>query len=579
MPALVSAARLGDNRPMRSTHPRHRQLPPMTDILKRTILPVAAFVLALASLAAAFVDPWWLLTFVACVLIVALGVYDWFQPRWTLTRNFPVAARIRWLFYDLRPYLRSYIVEGDLDGTPFNLEARRLVHARARGETDTQPFGTERDTTAENYQWLSHSIAPAAQPDTSPRVKVGNQHTGRPYDVSVLNISAMSFGALSAHAIEALNKGARLGGFYHDTGEGGISEYHLKHGGDLVWEIGSGYFGCRDAAGKFDPAHFAENAQRDEVKMTEIKLSQGAKPGKGGLLPAAKVTEEIARARKVPAYQDCLSPAAHSAFSTPVELLEFAARLRELSGGKPVGIKLCVGQPHEVFALMKAMLKSGLHPDFIVIDGGEGGTGAAPQELSDSVGMPLVDGLVLMRNALVGSGLRDQVRLVASGKVYSGMSLAQNMAIGADWCNAARAFMFSIGCIQAQRCHLGTCPTGVTTQDKWRQRGLVVDVQAERAARFHQKTVEALAGIVAAAGLAHPRDLQPHHLMHRVGTTRGSALDRIYPFLPEGVLRDDPDSTVYADWWRAADADSFRPACDIVEARAETELAVAQRKD
>ena len=554
--------------PILTPDSRHNRQPPVIDLLKRAVLLLLALVLALVSFAATFHSPWWLLLLVPSAALVAMGLYDWFQKRWTLTRNFPIAAHLRWLFYDLRPYLRAYIVEGDLEGKPYSFEARSLIHARARGENDTHPFGTEHDTTADDYHWLSHSIAPAAEPDVAPRVRVGNEHTSKPYDVSVLNASAMSFGSLSANAIEALNKGARLGGFYHDTGEGGISDYHLKHGGDLVWEIGSGYFGCRDDAGRFDPAAYSDNAQRDTVKMTEIKLSQGAKPGHGGMLPAAKVTEEIARARRVPAHHDCISPAAHSAFSTPVELLEFSARLRELSGGKPVGLKLCVGQPHEVFALMKAMLKTGLHPDFIVVVGGEGGTGAAPVELSDSVGMPLIDGLVMMRNALVGSGLREKVRLAASGKVYSGMGLAHNLAIGADWCNAARAFMMSIGCIQAQRCHLGTCPTGVTTQDKWRQRGLVVDVQAERAARFHHKTVEALAGIVAAAGLDHPRELQPHHLIHRVGATRGRALDRIYTFLPEGALRDDPDSTVYADWWRAADPDSFRPACDVTSKRA-----------
>ncbi len=306
--------------------------------------------------------------------------------------------------------------------------------------------------------------------------------------------------------------------------------------------------------------------------MTEIKLSQGAKPGHGGLLPAAKVTAEIAETRKVPAHKDCLSPRGHSAFSTPVEMLEFAARMRDLSGGKPVGLKLCVGQPHEVFAIMKAMLKTGIHPDFLVVDGGEGGTGAAPLELSDWVGMPLLDGLILMRNALVGSGLRDRVRLAASGKVYSGVGLARNMAIGADWCNAARAFMFSIGCIQAQRCHLGTCPTGITTQDKWRQRGLVVEVQAERAALFHKKTVESLSDIFAAAGLRHPRELQPHHLMHRVGVNTARTIDRIYPFLPKGVLIDDPESTPYADWWRAASAESFTPQIDIVENRAHSTI-------
>lgn len=539
-------------------------------LLKRTVIPVFALVVAMFSLILSIIDPWWLLLFALSLSVVILGVYDWFQTRWTLTRNYPVAARIRWLFYDLRPYLRAYIVEDDLGGKPFSFEARNLVHARARGENDTHPFGTERDTESAGYMWLNHSIAPATDPQKHPRVRVGNDQCLKPYDASVMNIYAMSFGALSARAIEALNLGARKGGFYHDTGEGGISPYHLKHGGDLVWELGSGYFGARDDKGYFVPDLSADGAQHEAVKMTEIKLSQGAKPGHGGLLPGSKVTRKIANTRKVPAHQDCLSPCGHSAFSTPVEMLEFAANMRDLSGGKPVGLKLCVGQPHEVFAIMKAMLKTGIQPDFIVVDGAEGGTGAAPLELSDWVGMPLLDGLILMRNALVGTGLRDKVRLVASGKVHSGVGLARNMALGADWCNVARGFMFSIGCIQAQRCHTGTCPTGITTQDEWRQRGLVVDVQAERAARFHEKTLASLSDIVAAAGLTHPQDLRPHHLMHRVGVNKARSVDSIYPFLPEDILNDDPDATLYADWWRAASADSFTAQIDLTVARAQT---------
>jgi glutamate synthase domain-containing protein 2 len=471
------------------------------------------------------------------------------------------------MFYSLRPFLRAYIVEDDLHGTPYPFEARNLIHARARGETDTHPFGTERDTDENNYHWVVHSIAPEPEPETSPRILVGNQQTARPYSASILNVSAMSFGALSANAVQAMNLGARLGGFYQDTGEGGLSEHHLRHGGDLVWELGSGYFGARDDKGRFDPGMFRDRASHDAVKMTEIKLSQGAKPGHGGLLPAAKVTQQIAHIRNVPVHRDCVSPRAHSAFSNPVELMEFAATMRELSGGKPVGLKLCIGQPHEPFALVKAMLETGILPDFVVVDGGEGGTGAAPLELSDWVGMPLSEGLVLMRNALVGAGLKNSVRLAASGKVYSGMGLALNMAQGADWCNAARAFMMSVGCIQAQRCHLGTCPTGVTTQDPLLQRGLVPEVQGERAARFHRRTLNALNDIVAAAGFRHPTELQPHHIMHRVSPGRAVPMDRIHTFLPEGILLDTPEDTIYADWWAAARTDSFKPAIDLAERR------------
>ncbi|MDN5864746.1 MAG: FMN-binding glutamate synthase family protein [Gammaproteobacteria bacterium] len=541
----------------------------MLNMLKRSIIPVVAMLLSiLFILLGVFVHPALYWPLIATLPVVALGAYDRYQRKWNITRNYPVAARIRWMFYDLRPFLRAYIVEDDMNGTPFSFEARNLVHARAQGRTDTQPFGTQRHTEELSYHWFAHSIKPEEKSEESPRLTVGSDQASKPYSASVLNISAMSFGALSAHAVQALNLGAKLGHFYHDTGEGGLSKYHLSHGGDLVWELGSGYFGARDKHGNFDPGQFADMAARDEVRMTEIKLSQGAKPGHGGMLLAAKVTEEIARARGVPAHEDCLSPSAHSAFATPVEMMEFAARMRELSGGKPVGIKLCVGQMHEPFALMKAILETGITPDFIVVDGGEGGTGAAPLELSDWVGMPLDEGLNVMRNALVGCGLKDQIRLAASGKVYSGMGLAQDLAKGADWCNAARAFMFSIGCIQARRCHTGTCPTGVTTQDPRRQRGLVPEVQGPRAARFHDETLKALAYIVSAVGLKHPRELRPHHLIHRVSPEEMRPLDEIKTYLPKGSLLDAPEDTLYAPWWRAARADSFQPATNLDVERA-----------
>lgn len=531
-------------------------------LLKRLAIPLLALLLAIAAAVAGW---YWSLLFTVPVLL--LGVHDWFQHRFTILRNYPVSGRIRWLFYDLRPFLRAYIVEDDLHGTPYPFDARNLIHARSRGELDTHPFGTERDTDEDDYHWIVHSIAPEPDPDISPRVLVGNEQTGRPYSASIFNISAMSFGALSANAVQAMNLGAKLGGFYQDTGEGGLSDHHLKYGGDVVWELGSGYFGARDAGGRFDPGMFRDKSAHDAVKMTEIKLSQGAKPGHGGLLPAAKVTDEIARIRAIPAHQDCLSPRAHTAFSSPIGLLEFAARMRDLSGGKPVGLKLCIGQPHEPFALVKAMLQTGILPEFIVVDGGEGGTGAAPLELSDWVGMPLSEGLVLVRNALVGTGLKNQVRLAASGKVYSGMGLAKNMAQGADWCNAARAFMMSVGCIQAMRCHLDTCPTGVTTHDPWRRRGLLPEVEGERAARFHARTLHALSDIVAAAGFKHPTELEPHHILRRQGPGAAVPVDRIHPFLPEGILLEAPEDTVYSVWWAAARTDSFRPADNLMQSR------------
>jgi len=497
----------------------------------------------------------WLLIAFAPLLVV--GLVDLLQTHHSLRRNFPVSARFRWFFEWLRPFLRSYIVESDLDGRPFNHDERALVYARAKGDNSTHPFGTELDVYSDEYEWLAHSMAPARDVEKYSRVTVGTDQCSRPYQASRLNISAMSFGALGANAIEALNLGAKIGGFYHDTGEGGLSPYHAKHGGDVVWEIGSGYFGCRDKDGHFDPEHFRDRAANDQVKMTEIKLSQGAKPGHGGLLPGPKVTAEIAKTRDVPEGQDCLSPAFHSAFSTPRQLVEFAGRMRELSGGKPVGIKLCVGYPHELFAVMKAMIEIEILIDFIVIDGAEGGTGAAPTELSDRVGMPLREGLILARNALVGANLKTKVKLAASGKVNSGASIAMNAALGADWCNAARAFMFSLGCVQSMRCHTDTCPTGVATQSPARQRGLVVPDKAERVARFQKATLDALHDIVVACGLRSPDEFTPDGLRQRINAAEMRSIDEIYPFVEPGELIEGARDARLAAWWRAADPESF----------------------
>ncbi len=500
----------------------------------------------------------WVVT-VLLVLLAARGLYDLLQTRHTLLRNYPLLGHIRWAFEFLRPFLRQYIVESDLEQNPYSREMRSLIYQRAKDVMDAKPFGTDLDVYDNEYQLLTHSMAAHEKPNPNFRVTIGNEQCSKPYQASVLNVSAMSFGALSAPAIEALNLGARNGGFYHDTGEGGISPYHRKHGGDLVWEIGSGYFGCRDQDGRFDRELFKEQATRDQVKMIEIKLSQGAKPGHGGVLPAAKVTREIAATRKIPLAQDCVSPSYHTAFSSPRGMIEWADSLRRDSGGKPVGIKLCVGHPWEVFAVCKAMLETGIYLDFIVVDGAEGGTGAAPEEFSNHIGVPLREGLLLVRNALVGTGLRKHVRLGASGKVYSAYTMAMNMAIGADWCNAARAFMLTLGCLQTKKCHTDRCPTGVATQNPNRQRGLVVADKAPRVANFHRNTLDHLAEVIAAAGLDHPGELRPHHLMHRPESTQLISLDKIYPFLEENSLLDDPDATPYASWWHAADADSFLP--------------------
>lgn len=489
--------------------------------------------------------------------LVLIALVDFFQRKHTLRRNYPLIARIRWLMEDLRPFARAYVVEGDLEGRPFNHDERSLVYARAKGELDSHPFGTELDVYSDEYEWLAHSIVPNDHAPSEWRVDVGSNQCRQPYSASLLNISAMSFGSISAHAIMALNKGAAAGNFYHDTGEGGLSLYHRSYGGDLVWEIGSGYFGCRTDDGHFDPERFARTATDPQVKMVEIKLSQGAKPGHGGVLPGAKVTKEIAEARGVPVGRECVSPAAHSTFSTPIGLLEWAAQLRELSGGKPVGIKLCVGKPHEVFALMKAMLETGIRLDYIVVDGAEGGTGAAPVEFSNRVGAPLREGLIVMRNALIGTGLRDEIRIAAAGKVISGAGMAMNLGLGADWCNAARGFMFALGCVQSMQCHTDECPTGIATQDATRQRGLVVGDKATRVARFQRHTLHALREMVVAMGLENPWQIDPCNIYERQNSARSDSIDRIYNFLEPGELLADPRATQYAREWAAARPDTF----------------------
>jgi glutamate synthase domain-containing protein 2 len=526
--------------------------------LKRNLAVWIALALLLGGLYGASLSWLWLVVAVVGLVALVLAAIDLAQTGHSLRRNFPFSARFRWFFESLRPFARSYLVEGDLDGRPFSHEERDLVYARAHGTTDSHPFGTELDVYSGEYEWLAHSMLPNPAADPKMRVTVGSSQCKVPYSASRLNVSAMSFGALGGRAIEALNLGARMAECYHDTGEGSMSPYHLRHGGDVVWQVASGYFGCRDRQGKFDPALFADHAAHPSVKMIEIKLSQGAKPGHGGVLPAAKVTPEIAATRGVPMDEDCVSPPRHSAFSTPIELMEFAAKLRDLSGGKPVGLKLCVGMPHEVFALAKAMLATGVRLDFIVIDGGEGGTGAAPQELSDTVGMPLRDGLMIARNALVGAGLKGDVRLAASGKVTSGAGIAMNAALGADWCNAARAFMFSIGCIQSLKCHTGLCPTGIATQSEARQRGLVVEEKAARVARFHGATMKALHEIIVATGLDSPSDLRPSHLRQRINVAEMRQFDEIYPFARAGELLAGSEDPRLSRWWNAASAETFR---------------------
>ena len=493
--------------------------------------------------------------------LVCVGLYDLLQTKRSILRNYPVIGHLRFTLEFVRPEIRQYFIESDNEATPFSRAQRSLVYQRAKNEPDKRPFGTQLDVHAEGYEWMNHSAVPSKLSSHDFRVTVGADRA-QPYSISVFNISAMSFGALSANAILALNAGAKRGGFAHDTGEGSISAHHRVHGGDLIWEIGSGYFGCRNEDGSFNADKFAVNAADPQVKLIELKLSQGAKPGHGGVLPGPKVTAEIAAARGVPEGVDCVSPAAHSAFATPVEMLQFIERLRQLSGGKPTGFKLCIGHPWEWFAMVKAMLSTGITPDFIVVDGAEGGTGAAPLEFTDHVGSPLQEGLLLVHNTLRGAGLRDKIRVGCAGKVVSSFDIARLMALGADWCNSARGFMFALGCIQAQQCHTGACPTGITTQDPLRQRSLVVPDKAERVFNFHQQTLHALQELVQAAGVNHPNAITAHHIVRRSSNNRVRSLAQsILTQLPAGALLDDDTAglpLIYRQNWPLAQAASFQ---------------------
>ena len=518
--------------------------------------------------------PLWLELLVCALgLLLLRGWLDVRQSRHSILRNYPVIGHLRFLLELIRPEIRQYFIEADNERTPFSRQQRSLVYQRAKGEPDKRPFGTQLDVNAAGYEWINHSVNPSELPSHDFRILVGGvppppcsraTPCTQPYSASVFNISAMSFGALSANAILALNEGARRGGFAHDTGEGSISRYHRGLidggvGGDLIWEIGSGYFGCRDAEGRFDEAQFVANATQAQVRMIEIKLSQGAKPGHGGVLPGPKVTPEIAEARGVPPWVDCVSPASHSAFTTPIEMMEFIDRLRGLSGGKPVGFKLCIGHPWEWFAIAKAMLVTGITPDFIVVDGGEGGTGAAPLEFTDHVGAPMQESLLLVHNTLVGLNLRERIRIGCAGKIISAFDIARAMALGADWCNSARGFMFALGCIQAQTCHTGACPTGVTTQDPRRQQALVVPDKVERVLNFHQSTLKALKELVQAAGLSAPSDITASHIVRRTRDNQVTLLSSLLNFLPPGALLAEPlPGGVYSLYWPLARADSFR---------------------
>jgi len=500
------------------------------------------------------IDVWLAIVFLGLVL---LGVRDRMQTRHSILRNYPVIGHLRFLFEFIRPEMRQYFIEGDNESAPFSRQQRSLVYQRAKGDSDKRPFGTQINVAGIGYEWINHSLQPTVLKTHDFRITIGETRA-QPYSASLFNISAMSFGALSANAILALNAGASRGGFAHDTGEGSISRHHRVNGGDLIWEVGSGYFGCCNADGSFSEAQFAANALDPQVKMIELKLSQGAKPGHGGVLPGPKVTLEIAEARGVQPWVDCVSPASHSAFRTPIEMMHFIERLRTLSGGKPTGFKLCIGHPWEWFGIAKAMHETGILPDFIVVDGAEGGTGAAPLEFTDHVGSPLQEGLLLVHNTLVGLNLRDRIRIGCAGKVVSAFDIARMLALGADWCNAARGFMFALGCIQAQTCHTGNCPTGVTTQDPRRQRALDPSSKADRVYHFHQNTLMALKELVQAAGLDAPGSITASHIVRRNSEHGVKLLANLLPFVqPGALLTGESNLQVFRTYWPMASASSF----------------------
>ncbi|MFT5196227.1 MAG: glutamate synthase domain-containing protein 2 [Candidatus Promineifilaceae bacterium] len=521
--------------------------------MRREFVGFVLLVIGIAILGL-FVYPLLLWSLIILVPLVIIGTQDYFQTSQAIKRNFPIVGRFRYLFETIRPEIYQYFVESDTDGVPFDREQRSLVYQRAKNVRDTIPFGTKKDLYQAGYEWVNHSLAPVHLNAEDMRITIGGPDCKQPYSASILNISAMSYGSLSQNAVLALSKGANAGNFFHNTGEGGISPYHLDGGADIVWQIGTGYFGCRTLEGDFNPSMFAARASNKQVKMIDIKLSQGAKPGHGGILPASKVTPEIARIRGVPLGVDVISPPGHATFSTPLELLEFVAQLRELSQGKPVGLKLCVGKRREFLAICKAMIQTGITPDYITVDGGEGGTGAAPLEFSNHLGTPLIEGLIFVHNSLVGYGLRDKITIIASGKVSSGFDMVKRLALGADVCNSARAMMMALGCIQALKCNTNHCPVGVATHKPYLTAGLVPSDKAVRITNYHHQTLESVSEIVGAMGLSDPADLRPWHIMRRTSETQIHYYGEVYEFLEPGdLLKDDLPI-------------SFKRACEVASA-------------
>ena len=527
--------------------------------MRRLFVISSSLILAIIVIVGIFFPPTlWLL--VVAGPLIALGWVDYTQDQHSIRRNFPVLGHMRYFFEAIRPEIYQYFIESDTEGVPFDRSQRTVVYQRAKAVRDTVPFGTLEDVYEVGYEWVNHSLGPVHADIDKMRVTVGGPDCKQPYSSSLLNISAMSYGSLSRNAVLAMNQGAKIGNFAHNTGEGGVSPYHLEGGGDLIWQIGTGYFGCRTADGLFCPDTFAEMAAHASIKMIELKLSQGAKPGHGGILPAAKLTEEIASIRKVPMGHDVLSPPGHSSFSTPTELIMFIAKLREHSNGKPVGFKLCVGKRREFLAVCKAMVETGITPDFITVDGGEGGTGAAPLEFTNSIGTPLVDGLIFVHNALVGFDLRSRIRVISSGKISSAFGMVKRLSLGADMCNSARAMMMAVGCIQALKCNTNHCPVGVATQDESLMQGLVVSDKKQRVANYHHATIESLSEMIGAMGVTHPQHLRRWHVMRRVSPTQTQHYGEIFDYLEPGDLLNNPLPSGYDRAMRAASAQTFSHA-------------------
>lgn len=517
----------------------------------------------------------WLTAILAVLL--AIAIYDRFQNKHSILRNFPLVGRARWIIESMRPFIQQYILEPNTGGAPIQRMFRSIVYQRAKNSLETIPFGTQLDTYRDGYEWIGHSLSArdVEQLDCSPRVTIGGKDCKQPYSASILNISAMSFGSLSKNAILALNKGASIGGFYHNTGEGGLSPYHLEHNGDVVWQIGTGYFGCRSEDGTFDPEQFAKNANLDSVKMIEIKLSQGAKPGHGGILPAHKNSPEIAKIRGVEPYTQVDSPARHSAFKTPLEMMTFITQLRDKSNGKPIGFKLALGRRSEFVALCKAMIDTGVTPDFITVDGGEGGTGAAPLEYSNSIGTPLKEALAFVDDILTGFGLRQQIKVIASGKIITGFQLVKHLALGADVCNSARGMMLALGCVQSLTCNTNRCPTGVATQDEKLAKGLVVEDKFERVRSFHQKTVHVVADMLSSTGLMHPSELNRSHIYRRVSQEEVKRFDQIYPLVSDGSFIAGQVPERYKLELQESSASSFMPRVQLTTVENEKLVPIA----